>query len=1143
MSQANSEQKLAIEHQGGVLLSAGAGSGKTFVLVQHVTYIVNSILAQNLNQEDFHRELKKKFSQMVLMTFTKKATGEIAIRLKDNFKKLESSQALSNLDSFNPWTLALKELEKLTVTTIDGFCFKLIKQGYFLNAPETVDIMSANMARDKIFRLYQNWLEEKLKTTADQGTLDLILRKENSLLNSIQSIFDDPSLRTMWVEKKGKKWTKEESEQFLREAIPLSEFAVVFEQNINLSDYKIHAKKSWYTQFEQILAAIPKTLTLESFKNLGTVFEGIKRLAGPDKEDFPELQDFYLGIKALKDFVKDYRDDFLLFDQEFDNLVSPTYQIYQEIVCYIDEHYNDLPGFVFADLAYIVNQGLSNLESQRRVAEIYQYFIVDEFQDTSFLQFSILEKLCRQDYTRLFAVGDLKQAIYGFRGGELKVFRTLSELIPKNLNLSNNYRSLPNIIEFNNHLFSLLFQKGLNFEGLDFSPVPVIFQKVPDDLEFPSHGHLTKVLIELPIKANEQEEDLSGVEAIDHNLAQKRLKPEKAEKVEKLSSFAMNDFEAQGILHYLLQKKPWEKNESIAILYRALGPVDNLIFKLIANDLSFTAQVKIPFLEDPLIGLFKVLIEELLNKKNTEHNGYNYSAFLLSKYTALLGKEISQDRLKVLGQKFSDDYLLLGLKTAFTEFIFRLGLSNSNYKNNLVIIHEFCDEYSMELASLWEILNETDDKYSFDFEYGDNPSRIVIMSAHASKGLEFDHVILGGLHTNGKGNVDRSFLGKLPGSFKWKKDLEKNSEFSTPALWYEQLLSKHKDFAESKRLFYVASTRAQKNLIWVDFKDYELTNTKVSNSWINGIRVFENTMCSDYYSLFEKMKASQMSLSLKEVKAIEDSNDPPFFHYDSLGIKFRDQESSLLVLTEMSVTRLSYISECPRKFYLKNICKFDDDDLKTLETFSHEDENFENKAFREDKLSLDDNTEMQKSSMGRGTLIHATLSQMMKRNMVVPREITVEKDLQALNWAREILLPLQTNYRFISEEGMKFPVFGFMMSGIPDLIIEPLNEADQKDQLTKIWDFKTGKRKIESEMNYWFQLFLYAHALFELGKLAPEGVLEITLLYVDQKEKVSKIVSYDDVRTYVRTHWKKLEQLNEVNLDHCPRCPYQKLCQ
>jgi superfamily I DNA/RNA helicase len=1116
MSKANTEQKKAIEHSGGVLLSAGAGSGKTFVLVQHITFLVNQLINQNLERDNFERSLRKLFSQTVMMTFTKKATGEIAIRLKDNFLKLENEFQ----GTYNPWSFVLAELEKLTVTTIDGFCFKLIKQGFFLNAPETIEIMSANKAREKIYTLFERWLSLKIESQEQSELIEFILRKENGLLSSIASIFNDPSLRTFWREKRDKTWTKSEAFLSLVEGIELTDFSIIFKQNIDLSAYKAHASKVWYTQFEIILKEIPKILTIDSIRKLITIFNSISRLSGPSKKDFPELQDFYEGIKSLRDFLKKYGEDFLLFEQCFDDVVLPTYKLYQEIINYIDDHYNDLPGFVFADLAYIVNLGLSDLETRNRVAETYNYFIVDEFQDTSFLQYSILQKLTLLNYERLFAVGDLKQAIYGFRGGELKVFRTLEEAVPLNLNLSNNYRSLPNIVRFNNHFFSCLFYKGLDFEGVDFSPVPVIHQNVPGELNFDEEGSLNKLVINPIFQSNEDKT--------------------------KLSNFRMNELEASAFVKYLKDNTPWDKKETVAILYRSLGPVDNLIFKLIDEGLSFTAQVKIPFLEDPMIGIFKVLIEELLHKKIQDENfDFFYSSFLIEKYLKLLTQDYFLDATFVKNALvlFFSDYSLFGLKTAFTEFIFRLGISNSNYRNNIVTIHEFCDEFSSDLENLWEQLNQNTDKYSFDFEYGEHPNRIVIMTAHASKGLEFDHVILGGIHTNGKGNPDRPFLGKIPGSFKWKNSLEKSNEYVTPAFWYEQLLNKHKDFAESKRLFYVACTRAQKHLIWVDFKNYLETTTKVSNSWINGFRTFETSMGSESLPILEHIQKNLIEFDIICSNQAEEKDQRPFFHFDSLGIDVRKEKSSLLVLSEMSVTKLSLIADCPRKFYLKNLCKIDDDDLKTLEISNHFDENNLIKENKENINLPPDEFLPTEKAMNRGTFIHATLSEMIKRNMIIPRSIEDQKDLNALTWVKDEIYSLAGEFNFVSEEGIKFPIRGFMVSGVPDLILEPKSSTDQKDQITKIWDFKTGKRKIDSEMNYWFQLYLYAHAMFEIGKTLPEQFLELSLLYVDQKEKVTKLVSFLDVEKFVSEQWKKLEQLNEVNLLHCNRCPYQNLCQ
>lgn len=117
---------------------------------------------------------------------------------------------------------------------------------------------------------------------------------------------------------------------------------------------------------------------------------------------------------------------------------------------------------------------------------------------------------------------------------------------------------------------------------------------------------------------------------------------------------------------------------------------------------------------------------------------------------------------------------------------------------------------------------------------------------------------------------------------------------------------------------------------------------------------------------------------------------------------------------------------------------------------------------------------------------------------------------------------------------MKFPFFGFMLSGIPDLVI--------RETKTQIWDYKTGSRKPETEKKYWQQLMIYAYAFWSTKLEDLQSDISLTLCYVDEKTLVEKVVSWDQVNTELFSVWSKLSDLSVANTEACGYCPYQEIC-
>jgi len=107
----------------------------------------------------------------------------------------------------------------------------------------------------------------------------------------------------------------------------------------------------------------------------------------------------------------------------------------------------------FADLEVCAREILSDKATKIRVQDKYKYIFIDEFQDTNPIQEAILNQI-RGEKTQIFAVGDVKQSIYGFRGTDSKIFENRLKSPSANVHfLNENFRSSGAILGFVNEVF------------------------------------------------------------------------------------------------------------------------------------------------------------------------------------------------------------------------------------------------------------------------------------------------------------------------------------------------------------------------------------------------------------------------------------------------------------------------------------------------------------------------------------------------------------------------------------------------------------------------------------------------------------------------------------------------------------------
>lgn len=1089
MSKANSEQIKAIEHTGGVLLKAGAGSGKTFVLVNHIIYLTTKWMGEyKPGILSFEETIRNHFSKLVMMTFTKKAAGEMSIRLNEQFEKLAAVAG----DAQEKWKACLDALPMLTVTTIDGFSRRLITSGYFPHLSTEVNMIFEAERFDQVKTLFDEWFTEN-EAELKGDLREIIDREKEALLIAFRSIFSDSSLRLMWKEYEISSSSPEKLGEILQKSFTINE--------LESSLFKIHSldiPSDKESSFEKNVknfqnTGLPKVDSVEKLNLYADLFAAIPRLTGQSaKTTTPPHEEALEGLQDLKEWVKVWRpviSDYLL---HYSGKILPWLKICQSLFQHIDHALDPNQGMTFGDVEYFVAQGLADKETRERIQKQYSYFIIDEFQDTSELQFRIIRDLIGNDFQRLFCVGDPKQAIYGFRGGEISVFQNCGNLVPQVLTLANNYRSLPNVIEFNNSFFRTILPVGREFKNKDPFPVEAEDQHIPSEVTHESPG-----MIEVLHTVLDTEGD-----------AKIRLDNDEAERME-----------AQYIVESIFKSREEYPHEVCTVLYRWLKPSADVIRGLMDNHIGFTAQYKIELMDEPLMGIFLVLMKRQFDV--SERTKSFYPLFMLRSYFSILQVEVLVDENDL--KAFDEDMHYWGILEAFKKFIFRLGITNENSDLNLAEIETLCRLYQEDSESILNQLNFNSSRISLDFRYGKNPHMVQIMTAHASKGLEFDRVYLGGLYTNGTEIPDKEIFGDSPDSFKWFIDLATKQTQKSPKLIFENELKKIKNFSESKRLFYVACTRAKKTLSWVDLENGPSLVLRQKNSWINGLLLWSGH--SEGINFSKRLKRIEAPpIKVAEIKNRHHDETLPLFFYDAVGILNKEKSSpiELGIAAELSVTRLNTLVDCPRKFYFENILK-----LKSSE------------EIKSRPLVQSDESEVTIiSSSERGSKIHEYIARGIGENFTVHRDVYETELKTPIQWTLDQLRGMSSDQQLISEKALKFKFFNFMISGIPDLIVIPKTN----DKPTEVWDFKTGRITQESLGHYWIQLKTYAYALYELKRVEKSRPVLLRLCFVDQQKFIELIVDYPSIETELFELWRSQNEPWKINTDHCTQCTYGSIC-
>ena len=396
MTTPNAQQLAAIEARGSTFVSAGAGTGKTTVLVER---FARSVIEDGLDVDS-----------LLVITYTDRAAGELRARIRLKLLELGRPDLARDLDA--AW-----------ISTIHGFCRRLLT-AYPLAAGIDPRFRVRDEAQARVLQgeAFNTALERFCAADEPDRWQLLATYKAAGLRKMLVSVYD--TLRSA-----GRELTLEPGE---RESLPEAIADLRREVDALLVDGK--ASEPQRDAAVDTLDLLQTTQLPERLIELpATQVRGARAAA------FSEARKL---VRALA----------------LEELASRDRELLQELLTGFEASYHEAKSresaLDFEDLQLRARRLLLENTTIREAEQLrFRSIMVDEFQDTNGLQTDLIDLLCAGGGKELFFVGDEFQSIYGFRHADVEVFQQRRRAAPVVLPLTLNYRSRPEVLAAVNELF------------------------------------------------------------------------------------------------------------------------------------------------------------------------------------------------------------------------------------------------------------------------------------------------------------------------------------------------------------------------------------------------------------------------------------------------------------------------------------------------------------------------------------------------------------------------------------------------------------------------------------------------------------------------------------------------------------------
>ena len=828
------EQEEAIVKSGSnIIVSAGAGSGKTAVLSERV---INKI------QNGIH------VNELLILTFTRAAADEMKDRIRKKIGKIpEFKDELTLLSS-------------AYITTFDSFALSVVKKyHYLLNISSNIAITDESIVKLEQKKILDNIFEELYKEK-NENFINLIkkycIKNDKSLKSNILSLcnkISDYIDRDEFIDNVINNFYEEENVNNLltkyKEFINDKKKAIMLElDNMNMYfdyDYCMSLQNSCLG----ILKANIDELHL---------YESIKLPSAPRGSE-EEAKEAKANLKKLIDDLISYGNYGTLEDIKNDILSSKEtvitiLEIVKSYLNEVEKYKKENNIYTFSDISRLSIKILKENESVRNELKYsFKEIMIDEYQDTNDVQDIFISMIANNN---VYMVGDIKQSIYRFRGSNPNIFKEKYSNYSKNIggykiDLIKNFRSRYEVLDNINKVFDLIMDSSLGSAEYRETHEMVYGNTAYDSEKINDFNYDFEVL-EYMNNKKETGFDNSEVEIF---MIAKDIKDKMKNKLKvfdketsKLRDATYNDFviildrskyfdSFKKIFEYLdiplTILKDGKLNASTDI-YLIKNIVDLIIH---INDNNLNEDFKYDFVSIARSFLYEYTDEnifDIINSKNYKETTIYKDFSSIKNINIKTSNEIFNDILDITD--FYNKLYKIGdyeNTNVRLETISKLSSSLSNLGLSIIDFRDYLNDI---------IENNEDIKYT---TFSSNSDSVKILTIHKSKGLEYPVCYFADLdHEFNTSELKDKFICDKNYGLIVPSNMEDITTSVIKELYKKDFIKE--EISEKIRLFYVALTRAREKMIIVLPEKETKKLEKNENGVIEEIRRLSFSKLSDF---------------------------------------------------------------------------------------------------------------------------------------------------------------------------------------------------------------------------------------------------------------------------------------------------------